>query len=202
MHTLEVFEDFAHPAAVRRETYRFRSSWLASSLRALRDRELVERYRVRLPAQFHPMVFESVAGVWLPIEVAIAHYRAIDALELPARAAFDMGREIQTHAQAAVVQVALRGAKLVGITPWTIFSHFRKLWDRTWSGGDFAIYKAGPKEAELEIVGWSIAPSPYVRHSMRGVLEGATEMFCTRVHVREVARKCVGTSLGYRFSWV
>jgi len=133
--------------------------------------------------------------------VAVAHYAAIDALAISPRTAFEMGRDIQTHAQSVIAQLTLRATKSAGVTPWTIFRHFRVLWDRTWSGGDFAIYRSGPKEAELVIVGWSIAPFTYVRHSMRGALQGTTELFCEKMYVRELPQRSAGTSLGYRFAW-
>jgi hypothetical protein len=202
MRALERFEDFAFPPSQQRETFQFRSTWLASSLRSLRDRSLLEAYRAHLPARFHAPVLESVAGVWLPVEIAVAHYASLDALDIPPSTVFEMGREIQTHAQSIVAKLVLRTSRSVGVTPWAIFGEMRKLWDRTWRGGDFMIGKAGPKEAEIHIVGWSVAPSPYIRHAMRGVLDGLTGMFCTKPYVRDVPEKCTGLQLGYRIAWV
>jgi hypothetical protein len=198
----ERFVEFAHPRASRQETHQFRSSWLASSLRSLRAHGYLEAYRARLPARYHAPILESVAGVWLPIEVAIAHYASIDTLGIPPSTVFEMGREIQDHAQSILANLALRTSKGVGVTPWVVFSHFRKFWDRTWRGGDFAIDKLGPKEATIEIVGWSVAPSGYVRHAMRGVLDGVAGQFCEKVYVRELPALCAGLSLGYRVAWV
>ena len=76
------------------------------------------------------------------------------------------------------------------------------MWNRTWEGGDFAIHKNGPKEAEFDIVGWSVAPSPYVHHAMRGVLHGATSFFCERVYVKEISVRSRGLDLSYRVAWV
>jgi hypothetical protein len=201
MRVLEPFEGFAHPASQLRETTLFRSTWLASSLRSLRARDLLEAYRARLPARFHAPVLESVAGVWLPIEVAIAHYDSIDALGIPAQTIFEMGQEIQNFAQSGIARLVLRTSRGAGVTPWAIFREFRRLWDRTWQGGDFEIAKAGPKDAQIHIVGWSVAPSTYVRHAMRGVLDGVTGMFCEKAFVREVPALCSGLSLGYRIAW-
>jgi hypothetical protein len=198
----ERFEDFAHPEETRHTTSQFRSTWLASSLRALQSRGLTDAYKQHLPLRYHAPILESVAGVWLPIEVAVAHYASIDALAIPPSTVFEMGREIQEHSQSAIAQLALRTSKGVGVTPWVIFGNFRKLWDRTWLGGDFAIDKLGPKEATIEIVAWSCAPSSYVRHAMRGVFDGVIGLFCQKVYVREVPSKCVGLSLGYRIAWV
>jgi hypothetical protein len=197
----EIVEPFASDPAHRRETSAVRGTWLASSLRALRDRELIERYRAELPAQYHDAVFAS-AGQWLPVEVAVAHYAAIDRLELPAATAVAMGSEIQGYATSLMIRVAVRMSREAGITPWTAIGQFRKIWDRMWRGGDLQIVKVGPKEAEMDIVGWSIASSPYVHHSMRGVLEGAAAPFCTKAYAREIRERSGGTSVAFRVAWV
>jgi hypothetical protein len=197
----ERFEDFAHPGKLR-ETFQFRSSWLGSSLAALRTRGLLEAYRERLPARYHEPIFAHVAGVWLAIDVAVAHYDSIDRLNIAASTVFEMGLQIQDHAQPILAPLALRAAKGAGVTPWTILAQSRKLWDRTWRGGDFAIDKLGPKEAELVIVGWTIAGSPYVRGAMRGIFHGLLGMFCEKVYVRDLPAKCTRLSLAYRFAWV
>ena len=87
------------------------------------------------------------------------------------------------------------------MTPWTVLGQVRKLWDRTWRGGDLAIDKLGPKDAELEFVGWPLASSPYVRHAMRGVCEGMLALFCQKVYVREVPKNRK-SAVTYRIGWV
>ena len=76
------FIDFQTPAGSLEETSRFRSSWLASSMHALRARGYFQAYRAGLP-RFHGPVFESVAGTWLPIGIAVAHDETIDRLWHP-----------------------------------------------------------------------------------------------------------------------
>src|SRR4051812_48379355 len=66
-----------------RPTERFRSTWLASSLRSLRERGLIDAYVQHLPREHHEAILSSVAGTWLPIATGMAHYRACDALSLP-----------------------------------------------------------------------------------------------------------------------
>lgn len=46
----------------------FRSTWLTSSLRALRERGHFAPYMRVLPAKYHEQVTSSVAGFWLPVE--------------------------------------------------------------------------------------------------------------------------------------
>jgi hypothetical protein len=61
-----------------------RSTTLVSSMAALRAAGLVDRYFGLLPAEHAPVVRGLVAGEWLPMEVGMAHYGAVEALQLPA----------------------------------------------------------------------------------------------------------------------
>jgi hypothetical protein len=192
------FVHFAHPPEELVETTHFRSSWLNSSLR---ERGYFEGYVRGLPASFHDVVLASVAGTWLPIDVAIAHYAAVDALSIPAATIFEMGRQVQDHAQSIIAPLALRAARDLGVTPWFIFGQFRKIWDRTWRGGDFAIDKIGPKEADLEIVGWTVAGSAYIRNALRGVFDGMLGACCERVYIQEAPPR-TRRALRFRFNWV
>src|SRR3954470_3313458 len=82
------------PAPLVREATQFRSTWLTSSLRALRERQLLDPYFAHLPRSLHETVRASVAGTWLPIDVALAHYEACDSLKLPLSEQLAMGREV------------------------------------------------------------------------------------------------------------
>lgn len=180
---------------------KFRSTWLTSSLRALRARDLFPRYLAALPSEFHEAVLSSVAGTWLPMEVAMQHYAACDTLGLSPGELFDIGRETAVQVHATALSVAVRMARSAGASPWTIFAQLQRLWDRIWVGGAVGVLKAGPKEAITEIVSWPCARFAYTRGAMRGVLAGFCGLVTTRVYVTELARRCGPTTLGYRIAW-
>ena len=179
----------------------FRSTWLTSSIRALRERGLVDRYLAALPTRHHESVHNSFAGVWLDVEVAMAHYRACDSLGLARSEQIAIGREVTTIAHRTSYALALRLAKGAGVTPWTCFAIQKRLWLQVWRGGDVATFKVGPKEARVEIAGWPCSAIAYPRYAMNGVLIGQTELFCSKAYVSEIASLCTATSLGYRISW-
>lgn len=68
-------------------------------------------------------------------------------------------------------------------------------------GGGAVVYKLGPKEARIEILGCALAPIPYFRVGLQGVLAGIAEMFSTRVYLRE-QRSNAPTTITFRASWV
>jgi hypothetical protein len=180
---------------------RFRSTWLTSSLRALRERGLFDAYLGHLPRQYHASVLDSVAGVWLDVAIAVAHYEACDALGLGASEQFDIGRTVTTFAHRTSYSLALRLATEVGVTPWACFTIQQRLWSQVWVGGAVGTFKLGPKEVRVEIAGWPCSRIPYCRIAMRGLLLGQTELFCSKAYVRELPGLCSATSLGYRVAW-
>jgi hypothetical protein len=180
---------------------RFRSTWLSSSVRALRARNLFDAYLAHLPAQHHDAILNTVVGVWLPVKVAEAHYDACDKLKLPVQELVAIGSEVSLHAQGIVFATALNLAKGAGVTPWQVLPRLPEVWYRIWIGGGVAVYKLGPKDARLEVGGWTCASTTYCRIAMRGVLQGLTEIFCERAYVREVPALCSKLTLGYRIAW-
>lgn len=189
------------PRSFVREASQFRSTWLTSSLRALAARNLLDAYYEHLPKSFHDAVQTSVAGVWLPIDVAIHHYQACDALRLSVAEQVAIGREVTQFAHRTAYSMALRLATSAGVTPWACFSIQERLWRQVWVGGEVSSSRMGPKEAKLELRGWPCARIPYCRLAMRGLLAGQTELFCQKAYVNEISAECTPTSLAYRVAW-
>jgi hypothetical protein len=182
-------------------TTSFRSTWLTSSLRSLRARGLLDQYYDYLPPEHREAVAGSIAGVWLPTPVAVAHYAACDRFELPESDLVAIGAEVGEHVYSTVLGIVVRLAKGAGVTPWTVIGRFPQLWSRVWLGGGVAIYRLGPKEARIEIAGWQCSPYRYTTIAMRGVLSSLTALFCQKTYVHAVPGLCTKTTLGYRISW-
>jgi hypothetical protein len=197
----DVFLDFAVPRARIPDCSQFRSTWLNSSLLALRERELMDRYKAALPPQHHAPILESVAGVWLPIDVALAHYTACGSLGLTRQQIADIGSEVTTRVHGTSLALAVRLAKQAGVTPWTILAQLGRLWERIWIGGGVAVYRRGPKEAIIEIVQWRCADVSYVRLAMPSIVNGVVQMFCTKAYVTEVTAMVGPGALGLKLQW-
>jgi hypothetical protein len=179
----------------------FRSTWLSSSLRSLKERGLVDAYLERLPPDYHEAVLAPVAGVWLPITVAVAHYSACDALSLSTPDVLAIGREATSRVHGTLLSTFVRLARNAGITPWTALPRLQELWSRIWIGGGVCVVKLGPKEARIEIAGWPCAKSTYCRVAMRGVLPGVLDLFCTKSYARDVPKLASDSTLAYVISW-
>src|SRR5439155_12473049 len=94
-----------------------------------------DRYIARVPAEMKSEILDAVAGVWMPMPIARAHYVACDQLGLTTDEQIGMGSSVGERAQGSVLSTAVRAARGAGVTPWTIFPHFQRLWLRGAKGG-------------------------------------------------------------------
>jgi len=178
-----------------------RSTLLASSILALREMGHFDAYLTKLPHDYHAPVLESVAGSWLPIAVAVAHYSAADALGLTAREQFEIGRSVAERVQNTALGTLLRVAKTAGVTPWVGLGHFQRLWDRLLRGGAGSVVRLGPKEARVEIHGVALVDIPYFRNGWRGMFAGSGELFCSKIYVTEITTRTTPSSMSLRVAW-
>jgi hypothetical protein len=197
----EVFLPFPAPRERLPHATAFRSTWLHSSIVALKQRGLLERYLRELDPAMHETVTFTVAGVWLPIDVALAHYWAIDRLGLTRSETCEIGLDVTRQAHGTMLGTVLRRAKQVGVTPWTVLGEVHRLWERVFKGAGVAVYQRGPKDALVEIANWPCAEVPYIRTGMPVVVQGVLELFCTKALATEYTPFGTKTSLGIKVAW-
>ena len=180
---------------------RFRSTWLSASLAALRERGLFERYLELLPATYRTAVEATVAGTWLPMDVALEHYGACDRLGLTTFDILEIGHHVTHRVHGAALRTFQTLGPTFGVTPWTALGRAQKLWHRSWDGGNVAVTRLGPKEARIGIAGWPCASVHYCRVACRGMLKAVVEPFCQAVYVREETASCGPSALGFVIAW-
>jgi hypothetical protein len=181
---------------------RFRSTWLSASVALVKERGLFAEYLKHLAPEHKDAILHPVVGQWLEAEVAVAHYRACDALGLSEEEQVTMGRDAALRVHGPVLSVAVRMAASAGVTPWLAVSKVQSNFARIWIGGAAAIFKLGPKEARFEIAGFPPARVPYCRVALRGSLQALTALFAQKTYVSEIARLRSDLTVGYRISWV
>jgi hypothetical protein len=180
----------------------YRSSWLVASLEAVRAHGHEKRYLEHLDPSHSDAILTAVAGHWVPIETAEAHYVACDALRLPAHELTEMGRNSTGTAMQSVLASLMKLAAGAGATPWTMLGQVGRIWERAFRGGAPGVTKLGPKEARLTMVGCTLCRFQYFRIGLRGVMERIGGQLSTRIYVTELARLASPTSLTFRLSWV
>ncbi len=197
----EIFLPFPVPRESLTDGTHFRSTWLTASQAALRERGHGDRYAALLAPEHKEKILSIVAGLWLPMDVARAHYTACDKLDLPTNELVDIGMGAARRANATVLSIAFRLARNAGVNPWTILAQIQRIWDRTSKGGGVAVWKLGPKEARVEVVGYPLAYLRYNRTTFRGIVLAVVELFCKKMYVHEIPKLCTRRTLGFRLSW-
>jgi hypothetical protein len=178
---------------------RVRSTLIGASIQALRRRGHEPEYGALLPNHVRRPLFDAVPGTWLPIGLAIAHYEAVERLDLAPSQRLELASEVAQQVQGSLVLTLGRGG--AGPTPWTVLAQAQRLWDRLLDGGAIGVTKVNTKEARIEALGLPLARIPYVRLALRGFVSASCEPFAKRVHVTELSKLCSDRALGYRVVW-
>jgi hypothetical protein len=177
-----------------------RSTLLSGSIQALRARELLDQYFEELPREHHDAIRSMVAGVWVPLDLAQAHYSVLDRMITSEQQQLEMGRDVADRIHRTILATVARAATGAGATPWIALGMFPKLMERTFVGGGVSITKISPKDARLEVVRLSLLDSsPYFRNAFRGVIAGGIELFCRRAFVNDLSRR--GDVNAFKMSW-
>jgi len=177
-----------------------RSTLILASIASVRASGRYEEYERHLPLQHKDTILGAVAATWLPVEVALAHYGACDALGLTAEQQAQAGRSTFKASRATLLGTAVALARSAGFSPWQAFPLYQRFWDRGCDGGGVNVVRMGPKDAHLTVVQCPLVASSYFRNGLRGLTASLTELFCTRAYVTERLHNRQGT-LAVRVQW-
>ena len=196
----EVILPFPAPRAQIEPATHYRSTWIVSSLQSLRSAGHFDRYVAVLPPAMKSEILDAVAGVWMPMPVARAHYVACDELGLSSDEQLAMGASVGERAQGNVLSTVVRAARGAGVTPWTILPQLGRLYARGADGGAVAVFKLGPKDARTEFVGCELFDIDYFRHAFRGVFLGIMSLFCKKAYIHETPKRGKG-EVTFQVQW-
>jgi hypothetical protein len=195
-------EEVILPFPTRREEIApatlYRSTWLFSSLQTLRERGHFDDYSRRLHVH-RDAILSTLVGVWLPMEVARAHYEACDSLGLSETEQVAMGEAVGARMRGTLLSTVVKMARGAGVTPWTVMPQLDRICRRGANGGGAALFKLGPKEVRVEFVGLELFDIDYFRHGFRGVLLSVGSLFCEKGYIHDLPRRRGGAT--FRLQW-
>jgi hypothetical protein len=180
-----------------------RSTLLTSSLTALRERGLFERYDALQTSPHRQKILNLIAGEWLPLDVALAHYRACDALGLSESEQVAMGKDVSRRIHETFLNLVVKAARGVGMTPWILLPRGNNMLGRLCIGGGIRVWKVGPKSVRIELARLPHLAVPYVRNGLVGLYAAAVELLASNVTVRVVKGESFDTAqlLVLRIDW-
>jgi hypothetical protein len=179
-----------------------RGTLILASRRTLQARGYFDAYRAHLATDHETAIASSVAGMWVPIEVGVAHYRACDMLDLPEEEQLSLGAAVVHELQRTFIGTVLRAAgRGIGISPLIGLEKFFGVYARTIKGGGGRLTRIAPKDARVEFVGLPFADIHYFRVAYRGFISAGCEFFARRVAAAELAAHRSPTTIAYRIAW-
>jgi hypothetical protein len=162
-----------------------RSTVLISIRTALQETGHFEAYAAKLSPEAAALLEHAVAGTWLPVQCALDHYEACDALGLTVSEEVAIGSLAAGRILNALVGTALRLAAAAGSTPWGFLEKAGRFWNRAYDGSQLKIEQRGLKDAWVTVIDNSVhQTSPFARHSFCGFAAEMMKPLCTRFFMK------------------
>ena len=178
-----------------------RSTLMHGGIASLRGAGLYDAYVAVVPTEVRVEIETSFAGMWIPVDTAVAHYVACDRLGLSAESAARLGRGTFERTKGLLLGTAIGLARSAGVTPWSFVPHLQRFWLRGLDGGAIQAIRVGPKEVRLEVVACVVLRSQYFRSALRGLVSSLFELVSKKVYVHE-ERLGAETTVALRAQWV
>lgn len=159
----------AHSAPIRTAST-IRSTVLQSSLASLRARGHFAAWSALIDPVHRTAIVESLAPGWMPMEIALAHYEACEAMRLPMSEQTALGEAVGDRIQGSFLATLMRTARAAGYNPLVLLRQFDRLWARVFQGGSVQLTLTGPKDLDIELRGLPLCRIPYFRVGFCGVV--------------------------------
>jgi hypothetical protein len=195
----QVLLDFTSPDG--KTVTHVRSTLLQSSVQTLKDNGFFDRYQAALSPRYRDEILLTLAPTWHPIEVAMAHYEAWEALGFSLDELRAISESVSTRIMGTFVATMVRSSRNAGATPWFPLSQYDKLWRRLFMGGSVRITERGPKDAMVESHGLAMFEGRCFPISYQGVVRTAMLLFAKNVFARTLPCKQRGSHVA-AYSWV
>lgn len=180
-----------------------RSLLLQSSLAELKNLGLHDAYASHMDKAALAQIQANIGPVWLPSELAVAHYRACDRLALTPSELEEVGTRASKRLQGGLLSTFASAARQSGFTPWLVIAAYGRIGDRLFDGSSAEFVKVGPKDLELRIEGNPLFGSRYFRTAYQVVTRATFFVLGTRAaHVRLSRYRPEEQAIEARISWV
>lgn len=162
-----------------------RSTLLLGGLQSLRGAGFGPAYDAAVPPAVREAITTSVAGMWIPVDIAVTHYLTCDRIGISAESAVQIGRGTFERTKGLLLGTAISLARSAGASPLTLLPHLQRFWLRGNDGGGVRALLLGPKEARVDIVACPLFKSRYYRAAYRGLAGGVMGLVSRKVYVHE-----------------
>jgi hypothetical protein len=180
-----------------------RGTVLASSLAILRQRGREQAYFGALPPELHANVQALVAQAWLPMDLAMAHFWAMDRVFPDPQEQRANGITAAERTQNGYVTTVLRSLRAAGAdyVPMAL-ERVPSVLERMVRGGSCTIYRTGIKDARIELVGYPFLAPRYCHNAWHGMFESSFSLISKRLFLRNDLAFANDERMALLLSWV
>jgi hypothetical protein len=178
-----------------------RSTLLLASRTSIAALGLFDRYAAHLSEATNSRLSELIAGNWLPVELAVEHWAACDALGLSADEQTAIGRTNGERLRGTLLGTLAKMARGTGTTPLTLIEQFPRFWGRIFQGGGMTYAVRGPKDVVVTACADPILRSAHFRNGLAGTASSILSLVCTKLYVRITAYDAASASGAYLMQW-
>ena len=175
-----------------------------SSLAELKALRLYDRYCSLIDPLALAEITEHVGPGWMPVSLAIAHYRACDALGLDSELLDSIGAHGGEKVASTLLVTSAKGAApSAEVYPWLAVDAFWRMGRRVCEGSSSQYVKLGPKRLSIESIGNPLQAIHYYRAAHIGFLRSAFSTLGARVsEIKVVSFDPLSATTDTRISWL
>ncbi|HEY6878045.1 MAG TPA: hypothetical protein VI299_08490 [Polyangiales bacterium] len=181
-----------------------RGSLIVGSLENMREIGASARYESLLPANMRDAILYALATSWVPIDVACAHYRTCDQLDLTQEQLTRIGELTANRIIDTFMGRAMRASRNAGAeTYWALMKQTPRIYDRMYQGGGVTVLQTGPKDMLIENTGQPLAEFRYWRSTYVTYTEAMGKAFTKVAYVKLARPRVYHThTIAVAGSWV
>jgi hypothetical protein len=174
-----------------------------SSIDEIRELGLYERYCSLIDPATLAAITDLIGPGWLPVKLALAHYRTCDDLQIRDEDAEAVGARAGGKMQEALlVAAAKRTEPGAASGPWNSIAAFSRMGRRVFEGGSTQYVKLEAKKLRVESVGNPLFAIRYYRVAHVGFMREAFGSLGVDVtEVKLSTYRSAGAEMSVRLSW-
>jgi hypothetical protein len=174
---------------------------LQSSLAELKVHGFYERYVQAMEPATLDALLSSIGPGWIPIELALAHYKACDNMVLSAEESSRVGSGVGARLQQTSLISTAKRTRSTDFDLWQGMPQLQRIWSRLYQGGSTQVVKLGPREMLLECRKYRLDRFQYFRRGQVAAFQAVFESMGTDSMVRIMSYSAQREETVYRVSW-
>jgi hypothetical protein len=200
----EVVVPLRCPAHELRPPTDLRGTVLAASFQLVRMQGREQAYFSALARDLHEAIRFVDPLTWVPLEVARAHFRAMQATFPEPTRQVENGRMASERTQKTYLQTVVRALHGSGqVTALDFIKRVPSAVERMLrNGGGVSVFSLGPKDARVEMHAHPLVETDYIRNSWQGMIEAGLSLVTRRAFVRQDRRFGTSDRFAFDIAWV